>query len=280
MEDASNTAAMTKLVLLIDGENLDSKYAEDLLEKAGKLGTLVTKRVYGHRDNSRMIKWEKMLGQHGLTNVDVSKISRAKDTADFKMVVEAMDMLHGRQLDGFCIASSDGDFSALAERIRANALPFYGFGEGKAPPPYKQRCTQFFDLTAAKRTTRPSESRKPALAELKPASHAASPQKSRRPKIASAKKVQATASPTSISPPRAANAASAPVPLDKLLAAISEARGSDGWTHLRDLGHALSRNGLSPTKLGYKLPRLVRAYPDEIEVDKRGNDTYVRRKPS
>jgi uncharacterized LabA/DUF88 family protein len=276
---ASNARSLTKLVLLIDGENLDSKYAGDLMERASALGTFVTKRIYGQRDNARMIKWDTLLAEHGLTKVDVSKISREKDSADFKLVVEAMDMLHGRQLDGFCVASSDGDFSALADRVRANALAFYGFGEKKAPAPYKARCTRFVELDPAKKAAAPSTPKKTAPSQAKPASKSVSLKKPLQAKPAPTKaaakstKPQPQARPTPAGPP--------PVPLDKLLAAIEAVKGEDdGWTHLQRLGLQLSRAGYSPASLKFKTPKLVRAYPNDIEITMRGNDTYVRRKLS
>lgn len=162
----SDAARLTKLILLIDGENLPSKFAGTVLAKAATLGTIAEGRVYGHFSGTRMSSWAKAADDLGLTKVDVARTTPSKNAADFRLVIEAMDMMRGRPIDGFCLASSDGDFSALCERIRAAALLIYGFGEKKAPESYRKTCSAFFDcadlVAEAKAATRPQTPAKPA----------------------------------------------------------------------------------------------------------------------
>ena len=92
-----------------------------------------------------MKSWMKHIDDFDLTAVNVSPLTRGKNATDMKLVIEAMDMLTGRQLDGVCIASSDGDFTPLAERIRASALSVFGFGAKKAPKGYKDAFDRFYE---------------------------------------------------------------------------------------------------------------------------------------
>lgn len=274
-----NRARMTKLVLLIDGENLPAKFAAPVIEKANELGVLVTTRVYGHFENAKMSGWVKAIDEHRLTKVDVSQISRAKNSADFKLVIEAMDMLHGRQLDGFCIASSDGDFSALGERIRANALVLYGFGETKAPAAYRKSCDAFFDC--AELATAMTAMTK-ARAKQATAAAPAQPTAPKRPaKPAPAKKAAAKPAPAK----RAATPASAnhrePIPEAAILAAIDAAKKADGWASLSALGSQLRRTigDFSTKRYGHStMMKMIKAMPALEARTNPGNAVFVRRK--
>jgi cell division septation protein DedD len=284
-----NPASVTKLVLLIDGENLPAKYAAAVLEKVGELGVLAVARVYGHFANAKMSGWVKAIAEHRLTKVDVSQISRAKNSADFKLVIEAMDMLHSRQLDGFCIASSDGDFSALAERIRANALVLYGFGETKAPATYRKACDAFFDCaelaTAMTAMAKAQAGRTPshvASAPSAPVRAKPPPQKAASPKPATGKGA-------AVRKPAPAKRATTPAPASKkepipeaaILAALASAMKADGWASLSALGTYLRRANpdFSSKKYGHSsMMKLIKAMPKlETRVDP-GNVVFVHRR--
>jgi hypothetical protein len=284
-----NPASVTKLVLLIDGENLPAKYAAAVLEKARELGVLATVRVYGHFANAKMSGWIKAIDEHKLTKVDVSQISRAKNSADFKLVIEAMDMLHGRQLDGFCIASSDGDFSALGDRIRANALSLYGFGETKAPATYRKSCDDFFDCaelaTAMTAMTKAQARQSPSHAASTPSAptRAKPPaQKAASPKPASGR---GAAAPKPTPPRRATTPAPAkkkePIPETAILAALDAATKADGWASLSALGSQLRRaiTDFTSKKYGYStMMKLINDMPAlEARTDP-GNVVFVRRR--
>jgi hypothetical protein len=142
------TVSSRKLILLVDGENLSAKYAAAVLNKISTLGTLTEGRVYGTPGNSSMQQWLISADAQHLEKIEVKRLSNRKNTTDFRLVVEAMEMLHTRQVDGYCIASSDGDFSALVERLKASFLVVFGFGETKqSSSVYRRLCTKFFDCS-------------------------------------------------------------------------------------------------------------------------------------
>ncbi|MCR4282460.1 MAG: NYN domain-containing protein, partial [Bauldia sp.] len=179
----------------------------------------------------------------------------------------------GRQLDGFCIASSDGDFTPLAARIRGNALAVYGFGAKKAVAAYKAEFDRFYEcdtlLAAARKAAPRKATARLAPASPKPATGRPMPARQAAPKPAKRQ--------TAARPPAAAKA---PVPVEKILDAIDKAKGPDGWSHMRRVGNALSRAipGFSARTYGYRTTTdLVRALPD-VEIKKVGTETYVRLK--
>jgi hypothetical protein len=263
-----SAAAVTKLALLIDGDNVSAAFMPLIMYEAGKYGVVAVRRVYGQFKSGRMKSWLKHIDEFDLTAVDVSPLTRGKNATDMKLVIEAMDMLHGRQLDGVCIASSDGDFAPLANRIRANALAVYGFGAKKAPAAYKALFDRFFEcdtLLAAEKKTPASRTSQPSR---KP--DAASPAKT-EPKPAAARKPA----------PAKRDAATIPPALrDKILDVIERAAGSDGRSHARTIGNAITRAipGFRARDYGYgSTAALIRALPG-VEVTREGTDTYVRRK--
>jgi hypothetical protein len=249
---------MTRLVLLIDGENLPAKFAHRVVEKARSLGTLVATRVYGHFAGDRMSTWRRVIADLELSKVDIARTSPGKNAADFRLVIEAMDMLHTRGLDGICIASSDGDFTALAERIRASALTLIVFAEKKAPERYQAHADRFFDV-----------------AEL--AREAPKPQRAAAAKVAAEK--PPAAKPREAPKRAAQGAANAQLPTKEILAAIEKAAGGDGWAHSQKIGNALTAANpdFRIKKYATNVKALLRLVPD-VEIRKDASGTYARRR--
>ena len=211
--------------------------------------------------------------------MNVSPLTRGKNATDMKLVIEAMDMLNGRQLDGICIASSDGDFTPLAARIRASALSVFGFGAKKAPKAYKDEFDRFYEcdtLLAAEKAEpkqrQPAERKPPAAAATKPAE----PAPARRRRKAPAKKPAAPAAAPSTA------ATKVDMPVEQVMDAIDAAMGDDGLAHMRTIGNKLTRAipGFAAKTYGFRtITDLVSALPG-IELTKRGSETYVRWKPA
>ncbi len=168
----SDTAATAKLALLIDGDNLRAAFLPIIMREASAIGTIVIRRLYGHFGSPSMQPWQKLMHEYALTPVHVLPASKGKNATDMKLAIEAIDMLHERQLDGFCLASSDSDFTALASRIREDGLAVYGFGEKKAAAPHVAACDRFFycDLLIEDEQAPKKEGRKkkvaPPVAEI------------------------------------------------------------------------------------------------------------------
>ena len=276
--------AATKLALLIDGDNISATYLPLIMREAEKHGTVAVRRIYGQFKSGKMKSWMKHIDAFDLTPVNVSPLTHGKNATDMKLVIEAMDMLNGRQLDGICIASSDGDFTPLAVRIRASALAVFGFGAKKAPKAYKDEFDRFYEcdtlLTAEKAEPkqRPPAGRKPAApAEAKPAE----PAPSRRRRKSPAKKTTAPAATAAPAAP-STKAAKADMPVEQVMDAIDAAMGDDGLAHMRTVGNQLTRSipGFAAKTYGFRtITDLVSALPG-IELTKRGSETYVRWKPT
>jgi hypothetical protein len=280
----NDAARVTKLILLIDGENLDARHASVILDKASELGTIAEGRIYGAADNGRMKGWIKSADARHLRKVYVTRISARKDTADFKLTIEAMDMLHTRAVDGFCIASSDGDFTALAERIRASALSIYAFGEKKAPALYQQACDMFFDcaaLAAEKKTA----SRQAAPLVSKAATSATA---RRTPKAAPPKTAANKATPAPAAKPAPATGAKPGqrprgVPAEiaqRIVAIVDGMEAANKPTDMRSMGNALPREipEFQVGKYGYGDTKgLLKDVPG-LEIVKDGGNSRVRRK--
>ena len=211
-------------------------------------------------------------------------LTRGKNATDMKLTIEAMDMLSGRQLDGICIASSDGDFTPLAVRIRASALAVFGFGAKKAPQGYKDAFDRFYEcdtlLTAEKadEKQRQQTDRKTAAKAPKTAEPAPAPARKRR---APAKKAAAkpeSGPPATMAPAPPPKDGKPEIPAAQVLAAIDAAAMASGRAHMRDVGNRLMRAipGFSAKTYGYRtITDLVRAVPG-LEFAKEGNDTFVR----
>ncbi|MBZ7922684.1 NYN domain-containing protein [Ensifer adhaerens] len=133
-----------RLAILIDAENVRPKFLPLIILKASSIGTASIKRDYGNFGSAAMAAWQPLLHEYALLPVHVAPAAKSKNATDLKLAIDAIDILHRRQIEGFCIASSDSDFTSLASRIREDGLAVYGFGEKKATNPYVKSCDRFF----------------------------------------------------------------------------------------------------------------------------------------
>ena len=143
MQDDS-AARRARLALLIDADNVRAQFLPIIIREASALGTITVKRVYGHFASSSMNAWQPLVHEHALTPVHIPPAATGKNATDMKLAIEAMDLLHRGQVEGFCIASSDSDFTTLASRIREDGVSVFGFGEQKASTGYVRSCDRFF----------------------------------------------------------------------------------------------------------------------------------------
>ena len=137
---------MKKLAVLIDGDNISAQDAHALFAEIARYGIASVKRVYGDWSNNHLQSWEGILLKHALTPVQQFAYTKGKNATDMSMVIEAMDLLYSGTFDGFCLVSSDSDFTPLASRIRASGLAVYGFGRRKTPEALRQACDRFIYL--------------------------------------------------------------------------------------------------------------------------------------
>jgi len=136
----------TKLAVLIDGDNIPSKYIKEMMEEIAKYGTPTIKRIYGDWTNPRLGKWKEVLLETAITPIQQYSYTTGKNATDSAMIIDAMDILYSDKVDGFCLVSSDSDFTKLATRLREAGMLVYGIGEKKTPNPFIVACDKFIYL--------------------------------------------------------------------------------------------------------------------------------------
>lgn len=147
-----------KLAVLIDGDNIPSKYIKEMMEEIAKYGNPTIKRIYGDWTKPQLSKWKKLLLENAITPIQQYNYTTGKNSTDSGMIIDAMDILYSDKVDGFCIASSDSDFTRLATRIRETGLSVIGIGEKKTPDPFIVACDKFIYLEILRANEKDEES--------------------------------------------------------------------------------------------------------------------------
>src|SRR5580704_5652399 len=138
----------TKLAVLIDADNAQPTIAEGLLAEVAKYGTAHVKRAYGDWTSNHLKGWKDQLLTQSIQPIQQFGYTSGKNATDSAMIIDAMDLLYSGRFDGFCIVSSDSDFTRLAARLREQGVTVYGFGERQTPRPFVTACDKFtyFDV--------------------------------------------------------------------------------------------------------------------------------------
>lgn len=161
------------LAVLIDADNTSAQIAEGLFEEIAKLGEASARRIYGDFASPHLKSWVDILQKHAITPWQQFAYTKGKNASDIALVIDAMDLLHSGRFDGFCLVSSDSDFTRLASRLREQGADVYGFGAQKTPESFRQACRRFIyteNLVAGPST--PEQNATPSPATLKPPSAA------------------------------------------------------------------------------------------------------------
>ena len=132
-----------RLAVLIDADNASAKIAGRLFEEIAKIGEASVRRIYGDFSSPRLKPWSNLLAQHAIIPQQQFAYTTGKNASDITLVIDAMDLLHSGRFDGFCLVSSDSDFTRLASRIREQGVAVYAFGEHKTPESFRQACHRF-----------------------------------------------------------------------------------------------------------------------------------------
>lgn len=201
-DNASENTA--KLAVLIDADNAKPVVAEALLAEVAKYGTAHVKRAYGDWTGTKLKGWKDQLLAQSIQPIQQFAYTTGKNATDAAMVIDAMDLLYSGRFDGFCIVSSDSDFTRLAARIRESGLTVYGFGERKTPKPFVAACDKFIYIENLQSTTTP--------VEAKPAGQA------------SAAKLKGDTALVNL-----------------LRHAVEASSDDDGWAHLAAVGHIITK---------------------------------------
>ncbi|MEQ1783963.1 MAG: NYN domain-containing protein [Hyphomonadaceae bacterium] len=232
-----------RLAVLIDAENASAKIADRLFEEIAKIGDASVRRIYGDFSSPRLKGWTDVLAQHAIIPQQQFAYTAGKNASDITMVIDAMDLLHSERFDGFCLVSSDSDFTRLAARIREQGVDVFGFGEQKTPESFRKACRRFI------------------YTENPPVARAVA---------SSAKNAQPKASPP------------LSVAIDIISKAIGRMPSEDGWVALSEVGAQLANlpSEFDPRNFGCRtlneLVRKTNVY--EIENPK-GGTLKIRVKP-
>jgi hypothetical protein len=132
-----------RLAVLIDADNTSPKVADGLFDEVAKIGEASLRRIYGDFSKGQQAGWEKVLARHAILPQQQFAYTTGKNSTDITLVIDAMDLLHSGRFDGFCLVSSDSDFTRLAARIREQGVDVYGIGQAKTPEAFRQACTRF-----------------------------------------------------------------------------------------------------------------------------------------
>jgi uncharacterized LabA/DUF88 family protein len=231
--------SVAKLAVLIDADNAQSAITEGLLAEVAKYGTAHVKRAYGDWTGTSLKGWKDQLLAQSIQPIQQFAYTSGKNATDAAMVIDAMDLLYSGRFDGFCIVSSDSDFTRLAARIRESGLTVYGFGERKTPKPFVAACDKFVYIENLMYVPSPTT---PADAALKP-----------KPVTSAAQLKGDTAL------------------VNRLRNAIEAASDDDGWAALAAVGHIITkqRPDFDSRNYGYaKLSDLITA-TTLFELDRR-----------
>jgi hypothetical protein len=224
-----------KIAILIDGDNAQSSLLPQMLVEAGRHGQVTVRRIYGDWTTSHMNSWKETLNYHAFQPIQQFRYTVGKNATDSAMIIDAMDILHSGVVDGFCLVSSDSDYTRLATRIREKGIFVMGIGEKKTPKAFVNACDLFVyteNLIAEKKATQ---------------------QKQAQAKKAGKKK----------------EGKEEPDPMPILSQAFEMAVGQDGWAPLAGMGQALYQldPGFDPRTYGHKqLSRMIASLKDRFEM--------------
>lgn len=134
------------IALLIDADNSPASKIEEILDELANYGVINIRRAYGNWKSPHLKGWEAILHDYAIQPMQQFAYTKGKGATDAAMIIDAMDLLYTKDLNGFCLVSSDSDFTPLVMRIRANGLKVFGFGEKKTPEPFVNACSKFLYL--------------------------------------------------------------------------------------------------------------------------------------
>jgi len=165
---------LPRFAVLIDADNTSPQIAGGLFEEVAKFGEASVRRIYGDFSGPQLKSWSDILQKHAIDPYQQFAYTKGKNASDIALVIDAMDLLHSGRFDGFCLVSSDSDFTRLASRLREQGADVYGFGAQKTPESFRQACRRFIytenllpeTVTSGANTTSKSKSLQPPSAAI------------------------------------------------------------------------------------------------------------------
>lgn len=276
-----------RLAVLIDADNVPRNCIKAVMEEIAIYGTPTVKRIYGDWTSPNIGGWKQSLLENALTPIQQYGYTVGKNSTDSAMIIDAMDILYGGKIDGFCIVSSDSDFTRLAIRLREAGMKVLGFGERKTPQPFIVACDKFIYIEVIRDKAKQESAKTLDKAEEKPAEKTeekAAPKKSRSSRKSTEPKSQETAEPKT---PETKPQQGVPQEVRELiLSSVEDIAGEDGYAFMGELGNLLLKKkpDFDPRNYGFpKLTNLIKSLGlFEIDVRQTGNANtkhiYLREK--
>lgn len=234
-----------RLAVLIDADNIPYKHVKGMLEEIARYGTPTFKRIYGDWTKPNLSGWKRVLLENSVTPIQQYGYTTGKNATDSAMIIDAMDILYSGKVDGFCLVSSDSDFTRLATRLREAGMKVYGIGEQKTPIAFISACDKFIYLEILAPPEEPEDEKD------KEKSDKTSPVKRFARKLTGSK---------------------LPRNIVKLIkTSIADVADENGWAFLGDVGNLIMKKqpDFDPRNFGFlKLTPLIKAI-DGIEIDER-----------
>lgn len=240
-----------KIAVLIDAENVSSKYVDIILREAASLGNLIYKRIYGNWTTSLLNSWKTALLDNAIQPIQQYSNTAGKNSSDSALIIDAMDLLYQKHLDAFCIVSSDSDFTRLASRLRESEMYVLGMGEQKTPRAFISACNKFVYLDLLYKASKTDDvKKKPAKpakkkADATPAEQKTTPEHGAKRRRSGDKPVeesaQTTPTPNEQDEEGFGNGSDILVVQTALRDIAEEFSGDDGWILSASLGARLSK---------------------------------------
>lgn len=227
------------LAVLIDGDNIPSAYVKEMMEEIAKYGNPTIKRIYGDWTKPRLAKWKNLLLENAITPIQQYSYTTGKNATDSAMIIDAMDILYSEKVNGFCLVSSDSDFTRLATRLREAGMTVIGLGEKKTPDPFIVACDKFIYIEILKNQSKDADAAVPVGNTVK---------KSNVDKIT-------------------------PKVIHLISSTISDLADDDGWAFLGDVGNLLQKKQPNFDSRNYgfqKLTPLIKSI-GAFEIEQREN---------
>jgi len=254
-----------KLAVLIDADNVPYSNIKGMMEEIAKYGTPTTKRIYADWTRPNASGWKGVLVEHAITPIQQYSYTYGKNSSDSAMIIDAMDLLYSDKVDGFCIVSSDSDFTRLAVRLRESGMKVIGIGEKKTPNSFIAACDRFIYIEVLDGAVK---------------------KKSSKGNTSEADSKKAVDKAIEKAPQKALNKVDMQT-LELIESTIDDIGDDDGWAFLGDVGNLIVRKKpeFDPRNYGFsKLTPMLKSLTDILEIDERDSDkkgikhVYVRLK--
>ena len=257
------TAIDLRLAVLIDADNVPYSNVRGMLEEIAKYGTPTFKRIYADWTKPTVAGWKTVLLENAITPIQQYSYTTGKNATDSAMIIDAMDILYTGRVDGFCIVSSDSDFTRLATRLREAGMKVFGIGEKKTPTPFISACNKFIYLEILKKNEH--------VPVLVPAAAKTRSRKKATPRIVEVPvKPAKEPEPIAVVEPEAIGKVNKDV-IKMIADSINDLADESGWAFLGELGNLLPKKqaDFDPRNYGFKkLVPLLKSI-DQFEIDER-----------